>query len=90
MYEIEVHRRFDKIYKRLDEKTKARVRDAVDGLIDNPRVGPNIDRLTGKLTGNYRLQIGGWRVVYDIDDEMGMILLKSLRSRGDVYKKGKF
>ena len=35
----------------------------------------------------WRLRIGGWRVIMDIDINAHLIMVKYVDSRGDVYKK---
>ena len=34
----------------------------------------------------YRLRIGDWRIIYDIQDEELMILVLKVRPRGEVYR----
>ena len=34
----------------------------------------------------WRLRVGDWRVIYDRQDELRIIAVERIRSRGDVYK----
>jgi len=45
---------------------------------------PNVKKLQGRP--GYRLRVGGWRVIYEIQDEELIILVLKIGSRGDVYK----
>jgi mRNA interferase RelE/StbE len=55
------------------------------------KLGCDPDDLTldvKKLVGSdyYRLRVGDWRIIYDRDDEIKIISIEALKSRGDVYK----
>ena len=45
----------------------------------------DIKPLTGR--DEYRLRVGDWRFIMRIDEVKGEIFIRSLASRGDVYKK---
>ena len=45
----------------------------------------DIKPLVGR--GEYRLRVGDWRFIMKIDEDEKVIRLRSLGSRGDVYKK---
>jgi mRNA interferase RelE/StbE len=51
-----------------------------------PLSGPNIKRLHGKLEGNYRYAVGALRIIYEVDAKNKVVRIKSIGSRGDVYK----
>ena len=42
-----------------------------------------------KLEGEedlFRLRVGGWRVVFDRQDELKIIAIEKIKPRGDAYK----
>ena len=42
-----------------------------------------------KLEGEedlYRLRVGGWRVIFDRQDELKIINIEKIKPRGDAYK----
>ena len=41
-----------------------------------------------KLTGvpGYRIRQGDWRVVYDVDDDAGVVTVRKVAHRRDVYR----
>ena len=55
----------------------------IDTLIENPR-----PRTSKKLKGkdSYRLRIGDYRVVYNIDDKNKIVTVFRIRHRKDVYR----
>ncbi|MEM6395672.1 MAG: type II toxin-antitoxin system RelE/ParE family toxin [Bacteroidota bacterium] len=42
-------------------------------------------RLRGE-TSLWRIRVGDYRVIYSIDDEIKIVLVTKVGSRGDVYK----
>ena len=61
-----------------------RVDAAILGLSNNPR--PHGSK---KLTGHanlYRIRVGDWRVVYEVDDSKREIEIQIVANRKDVYR----
>jgi mRNA interferase RelE/StbE len=46
----------------------------------------DIKRLSGRR-GEYRLRVGGWRILFERDDEARLIRVIDVRPRGDAYKR---
>lgn len=42
--------------------------------------------LTGKYTSLYKLRIGDWRVIYDIDRDQKIITVHKVGHRSEIYK----
>lgn len=72
-----------KQYERVNEPMLSRITDAIDRLEKEPPEG-NIIPLTGK-PGNFRLTVGGIRVLYRI--ESNIILVTNIVPRGQAYTK---
>jgi mRNA interferase RelE/StbE len=51
----------------------------------NPRVGNNIKALKGPLAGHFRYRVGGWRVVYAINDTAQTVSVITIAHRRYVY-----
>ncbi|MFH0924752.1 MAG: type II toxin-antitoxin system RelE/ParE family toxin [bacterium] len=47
----------------------------------------NIKRLWGELEGNYRYRLGDLRIIYEVDVQNRIVKIKTIRSRGDIYKR---
>ncbi|MBQ6775858.1 MAG: type II toxin-antitoxin system RelE/ParE family toxin [Synergistaceae bacterium] len=62
---------------------KRRITQAIYGLEDD--LGSlDIKKLKGR--SGYRLRVGKWRIIMDIDKEEKVIFVYFLASRGEVYK----
>jgi mRNA interferase RelE/StbE len=76
-----------KVYGKLTYKIKAGLDRCIIYLEDSPRRGPNIEKIKGK-TDCYRYKVGGWRILYRVDEDTKEVRIYGLRPRGDVYKRG--
>ena len=66
------------IFRRLDQ--------AILGLKSDPR--PQGSRkLRYSTIGEYRLRVGDYRVIYDIDDQQREIVILRLMHRRDIYRE---
>jgi mRNA interferase RelE/StbE len=81
---IRMHKQAEKYFNRLDNNTKERIREGINGLLEEPPVG-NIKELKGEFQGLKRLQIGDFRIIYLIDGKL--IKITNILPRGDVYKR---
>ena len=72
-----------KQYERLNEPTLSRITEGIDGLEKEPPEG-DIIPLTGK-PGNFRLTVGGIRILFRIEDNT--ILITNIVPRGQAYSK---
>jgi mRNA interferase RelE/StbE len=82
-YNIVILRRAQRELVQLPSDSYARVRDAVRALSTTPRpVGSR------KLTGRegWRLRVGDYRIVYEIDDDTRMVRVIHIGHRRDVYR----
>lgn len=86
MYEVLISHEAEKYYKRQDKDTRRRLNKCIDNLSNQPVFGTHIKRLHGELEGKYRYEIGGFRIVYEVDIKKKIVEIKSIRGRGDVYK----
>jgi mRNA interferase RelE/StbE len=72
-----------KQYKRLNEPMLSRINGVIDGLGNDPPEG-DIRPLTGNH-GNFRLTVGGIRILYRIENNT--ILVTNIVPRGQAYTK---
>jgi mRNA interferase RelE/StbE len=68
---------------RTSEPTKGRITTALQGLEKEPPQG-DITPMSGQ-PGNFRLRIGGIRVLYRIENNI--IVVTHIEPRGQAYKK---
>jgi len=83
-YRIEVTPRALKDLRALPKKERQRIAEQIDALKTDPRP-------TGckKLKGRedfYRIRVGDYRVVYQIEDEVLLILIVRVGDRKEIYE----
>ena len=82
-YSVFILRRAQKELGALPLEAYSRVREAIRGLADNPRP-PGARKLSGRE--GWRLRVGDYRVIYEIDDENRRITVLHIGHRRDVYR----
>jgi mRNA interferase RelE/StbE len=85
-FEVRLGRSAAKAYARLSGKLARGVDRCLAELEMEPTAGPDIKRLKG-LAGCYRVQVGGFRILYEVDLEARIVWVYEIRPRGDVYKR---
>ena len=86
-WRIEIKPSAEKQYLKLDRKTRKRIKGALQDLEqeENPLLHPRVRPLTGKLKGDYRVRVGGWRVLFTPDRESRVLHVYAILPRGDAY-----
>ena len=79
---VELSNAAKKQFHKLNEPYKSRITAALDKLEREPPEG-DIKKLQGR--DGYRVVIGGFRILFDIEDER--IDVFKIAPRGDVYKE---
>ncbi len=46
---------------------------------------PHVRRLTGQLKGDFRLRVGGWRLLFTPEEEKGILSVYAILPRLDAY-----
>lgn len=83
-YRIEVKKSAAKTLKKIPKADRKRIVDKIDNLAKSP---PNPD--ITKMKGNnpfYKVRIGDYRIVYEIQDEVLLILIIKIGHRKDIYR----
>ncbi|HKP72174.1 MAG TPA: type II toxin-antitoxin system RelE/ParE family toxin [Pyrinomonadaceae bacterium] len=81
-YRLLVLSRAEKDLKRLPAEYFERVRDAIRNLASNPRPVGSL-KLVGR-TG-WRIRVGVYRVIYEIDDKQQSVTILNVGHRRDIY-----
>lgn len=84
-YEVILTKSARKTYARLTAKLQKGVDRCIAYLEVNPTWGPNVKKLSGE-SGCYRYQVGGWRILYEVDERARLVKIYEIRPRGDVFK----
>jgi len=75
-----------KVLRKIQPKKAVSILDKMDEIAQDPfKVDNLITPLEGVENG-YRRRFGDWRVLYTVDDEIKILEVFKIGSRGDVYK----
>lgn len=83
-YRIEFTPAADRDFRGLPQDVQRRLRPKIDSLAGNPRPH-GVETLAGER-GLHRLRVGDYRLVYQIRDEVLLVVLVRIRHRRDVYR----
>ena len=83
LYRIEVSHTSHHQMRRLNEQSQVRVNQAIGSLAENPRP-QGAKKLTDRES--YRIRVGDYRILYQIDDKAKLIIVCRVAARGDVHK----
>jgi mRNA interferase RelE/StbE len=81
---VEFERRAEKDLERLDPQVKQRVLSAIGRLADDPG-SADLRKLTGRA--EFRLRVGDWRVIIDLDIAARAIIIERVLPRGRAYDR---
>jgi mRNA interferase RelE/StbE len=82
-YGLTILRRAQKELSALPQEPYVRVRDAIRKLAEEPR--PNGSKKLAGRSG-WRIRVGSYRVIYEIDDPNHLITIMHIGHRRDVYR----
>lgn len=87
MYNLKYSKQAMKYIKKQDQPTKKRLQKALLTLAENPYQRGTLDiSLLQGVDSAFRLRVGDFRIVYEIQDKELLIYIISANSRGDIYK----
>ena len=82
-YKVNFVKSVKKDFKKIPKLEVAKILDAIDELSKNPRSSKS-KKLKGEKL--YRLRVGNYRVIYDIQDNVMLIFVIKLGHRSDIYR----
>jgi mRNA interferase RelE/StbE len=73
--------------KKLNKKTANRILEALEKLenAENPLFHKDVRPLIGELRGFYRLRVGEYRIIFELDRKHKRIGIHLILSRGNAY-----
>jgi len=83
-YKLIYHKSAVKFIAKLDKTSQERIATGLKGLLYSPPEG-DIKRLKG-YTDLYRLRIGSFRVIFNVDHQKQIVYIEAIGNRGDIYK----
>jgi mRNA interferase RelE/StbE len=84
MHTIEFTKQAAQALKAMPRNVALKIRAKIDVLAEDPYSAPNVKKLTGR--DGYRLRVGDWRVLYEINDGKLVIVVLAIKPRGGAYE----
>ncbi len=85
MYKIIIKKEAAKSFNKLPRNVAKLIREKLEAIAANPFAEhPNAKKLQGR--DGYRLRVGDWRVIYEIQNAQLVILVLKVAPRGEVYR----
>ncbi len=85
MYKVTYQPKALKVLLKMPRNLSRLIREKIAQLAQDPHASnPNVKLLEGR--NGYRLRIGDWRVLYELHDDVLVISVVKIKTRGDVYK----
>ena len=78
-WQVIVHRKAEKTLKRLRGEMLERTRQAIRSLAENPRLIGCKKMMSYDTL--YRIRVGGWRIIYAIEDDQLIVLILGIAPR---------
>jgi mRNA interferase RelE/StbE len=85
-YRVALSREAEKILDRIDRATEQRLRTRLRELEANP-FDPRISKLLTQARGQRSSRVGGWRIIFDVNQAEGTVAVSSIRPRGQAYRR---
>jgi mRNA interferase RelE/StbE len=83
-YTVELKPSAERAFGKLDRQVQGRLRAVIDALAEDPHP-PASKKLQG-LEGLYRVRVGDYRIVYQVEDDVLVVLVIRIGHRREVYR----
>lgn len=83
VYRVELTRSAERDLRRLPRHVLKRIDRKILGLADDPWPG-GVKKLQGSES-TYRIRVGDYRILYEVEDEAILVLVVRVRHRREVY-----
>jgi mRNA interferase RelE/StbE len=85
VYSVSLSRQAARSLRRIEAKQRETIRGRIELLARDPR-DPRLDvkRLVGR--SGFRLRVGDWRVLYEVDDAVRIIAVEDVLQRGSANR----
>ncbi|WP_431856710.1 type II toxin-antitoxin system RelE family toxin [Azospirillum sp.] len=85
VYAIHYSREAARTLRRMPRNVATTIRGKVEGVAADPHApNNNVKALVGRP--GFRLRVGDWRVIYDLDDGLRILAVERVAPRGGVYE----
>jgi mRNA interferase RelE/StbE len=85
MYKISFTKQAYKAFRRMPKNASRLIREKLEHVAADPYAQHNnVTRLQNRP--GYRLRVGNWRVIYELQDDRLVVLILKIGSRGEIYR----
>ena len=84
-YRIELAPRAQRDLKALDRSVRGRIKQRIDSLAENPYPS-GIKKIEGE-DDLYRLRVGDYRILYQVQGKVLLVLIVGIGHRRDIYRR---
>ena len=85
MYKIVFTASAAKSLQKIPRNTAQLIREKLEQVATDPYAShPNVTKLQGRA--GFRLRVGDWRVIYEIQKDNVVIIVMKIAPRGEVYR----
>jgi mRNA interferase RelE/StbE len=81
-YSLVVTNRFRRSFKNVEKSVQERVFDILSELMEKPYTGT---KLSGELSGLWRIRVGDYRIIYLINEKEKQVILIDVGHRKKIY-----
>jgi mRNA interferase RelE/StbE len=83
-YRVELTRSAEKDLRRIDRSRVVSLYEAIERLVDDPR--PHGSKKLVGADRTYRIRVGDYRIVYEIEDKVLVVLVIRVAHRREAYR----
>lgn len=84
-YQIEFSQQAEKQFEALPQQLQLRLQLRIDALAEDPRP-PGVKKLK-QAENQYRIRVGDYRIVYEIQDAILLVILLRIGHRSEIYRR---
>ena len=85
MYRVELAPSAARVFRTLDRAVQRRLARQIDALAHEPRPR-GVEKLHG-TKNRYRVRMGDYRVIYEVEDDLLLVLVVRIGHRREVYRR---
>lgn len=85
IYNVRLTRRAEQELRRLPNNIIRRIDEIFDQLSQDPRPR-GVVKLIGQKDAHWRIRVGTYRILYEIDDQLRRVDIYRIKHRRDVYR----
>lgn len=85
MYNLEISKSVEKDFKKISSAKHSILLSEIENLASNPFPVSKYKKLKGTVN-SYRLRVGNYRILYEVEKHLKIITVYRVRHRKDVYK----